>query len=57
MPARVALHQDRTVVTIMLRGSAGCHNQRTDNGATASLVYPSGRARTCGGGTSAAPRK
>ncbi|HEY8301886.1 MAG TPA: hypothetical protein VIG48_08305 [Jatrophihabitans sp.] len=42
MPRRVALHQDKTVVTITLRGSAGCHNQRTDNGATATLVRPSG---------------
>ena len=42
MPRRVALHQAKTVVTIPLRGSAGCHDQRTDNGATATLVRPSG---------------
>lgn len=42
MPRRVALHHNKTVVTITLRGSAGCYNQRTDNGATATLVRPSG---------------
>lgn len=42
MPHRVALRQDKTVVKIVLRGSSGCHDQRTDNGATATLVRPSG---------------
>lgn len=42
MPHRVALHQNKTVVKIVLRGSSGCHDQRTDNGATATLVRPSG---------------
>jgi hypothetical protein len=44
MPRRVALHQNKTVIRIVLRGSAGCHDQRTDNGATARLVRPSGAA-------------
>lgn len=43
MPAHVALHQNRTLVRITLEGSSGCHNQRTDNGATATLVDPTGR--------------
>jgi hypothetical protein len=42
MPARLALHTDRTVVKIVLRGSSGCHDQRTDNGASAALYYPAG---------------
>lgn len=42
MPHRVALRQDKTVVKIVLRGSSGCHDERTDNGATATLVRPSG---------------
>lgn len=42
MPARVALHSEKTVVKIVLRGTSGCRNQRTDNGASAWLVYPSG---------------
>ena len=43
MPAHVALHRDRTVVRLTLRGSSGCHNQRTDNGATATMVDPTGQ--------------
>jgi hypothetical protein len=42
LPARVALHTDKTVVKIVLRGTSGCRNRRTDNGASASLVYPAG---------------
>ena len=42
MPKRVALHSSRTDLTIVLRGTAGCHNQRTDNGATATFVDPTG---------------
>ena len=43
MPKRVALHKSRTELTIVLRGTAGCHDQRTDNGATATLVAPAGK--------------
>jgi hypothetical protein len=43
LPVRVALHQNRTVVRITLTGSTGCHDQRTDNGATATMVDPTGR--------------
>ena len=43
MPARVALHQNSTVVRITLTGSSGCHNQRTDNGATATLFDATGK--------------
>ncbi len=43
MPAHVALHRNRTVVRITLTGSSACHGQRTDNGATAALVEPTGR--------------
>jgi hypothetical protein len=42
LPHHVALHRNKTVVKIVLRGSAGCDDQRTDNGATATLQRPSG---------------
>jgi hypothetical protein len=42
MPTRVALHSSRTDLTIVLRGSAGCYHQRTDNGARARFVDPTG---------------
>jgi hypothetical protein len=42
MPRRVALHASRTDLTIVLRGTAGCYHQRTDNGARARFVDPSG---------------
>ena len=43
MPAHVALHNNRTVVRLTLTGSSGCHNQRTDNGATATLTEPNNK--------------
>jgi hypothetical protein len=42
MPKRVALHASRTDLKIVLRGTAGCYNQRTDNGARANFVDPTG---------------
>jgi hypothetical protein len=42
MPKRIALHNSRSELTIVLRGTAGCYHQRTDNGAHASFVDPTG---------------
>ena len=40
VPAHVSMHKDHVVVHAVLRGSAACHNQMTDNGATATLHRP-----------------
>jgi hypothetical protein len=40
LPARVSLHRDHVVIHSVLRGSSGCHGQRTDNGASAMLHRP-----------------
>lgn len=40
VPAAVSMHRDHVVVHAVLRGSAACYGQMSDNGATATLHRP-----------------
>jgi hypothetical protein len=40
LPKHLSMHSDHVAVRVVLRGSAACHGERADNGATAYLHRP-----------------